>query len=149
MELTNEEMIKAHASLNFILKERLPVKVGWEIARIVNKLEDTLIVFNKVREGLMEKHNIKIAKVDGELIITSFAGNGGKALPEDNLTDEDEEIFEQRKGCVKGYLEEVTELGQQTAEIAFNKATIPSTLEIEGLVLVPLGKFLVIEDKKE
>ena len=53
MKLTNDEVFKAQDPLGVLLKERLPVKVSYGLAKMAKKLNDQYEVIEQVRTGLI------------------------------------------------------------------------------------------------
>jgi len=120
MKLTNGDIFNAKEPLNKLLSEKLPVKTSYGLAKLAAKLNDQLVVIEKVRQGL----------------ITTY----GEKDPEN---PQQIRVLPQSEGFPK-FMEEYGELMAQEVEIVFEKVTLPDTLEVEPSVLMALDKFVKI-----
>jgi len=118
VNLTNLEIFNAKEPLEKLLREKLPVKTSYGLAKLAAKLNDQLGVIEKVRQGLFMTY--------------------GEPVPENPTqirVNPESEKFPK-------FAEEMGELMKQEVEIVFDVVTLPDTLEIEPAVLMALDKFI-------
>ena len=120
MKLKNGEIFNAKEPLQKLLSERLPVKASYGLAKLAAKLDDQLLIIEKVRQGLFQTY--------------------GEPNPQ-NMTQL--RIDPQSENFPK-FAEEMGELMTQEVEIVFDVVTLPDTLEIEPATLMALDKFIKI-----
>jgi len=56
MKVTNGDIFNAREALQTLMKERLPVKVSYWLARLARKLNDQLTIIEEVRQGLVKQY---------------------------------------------------------------------------------------------
>ena len=120
MKLTNGEIFNAKQPLEKLLKEKLPVKVSYGLAKLAAKLNDQLQVIEKVRQGLIQTYGEKDSENPMQIRVSP-----------------------QSEGFPK-FAEEYGELMTQEVEIVFDVVTLPDTLEVEPTVLMALDKFIKV-----
>lgn len=120
MKLTNGEIFNARKPIEQLLKERLPVKTSYVLAKLAVKLSNQLEVIEKVREGLIKTYGEKDPNMPMQVRVTPDMPGYPK------------------------FAEEIGELMKQEVEIVFDKVTLPDTLEIEPGVLMALDKFIEV-----
>jgi len=118
MKLTNGEIFNAKEPLEKLLKEKLPVKTSYGLAKLAAKLNDQLGVIEKVRQGLIQTYGEK--NPDNPMQIRV------------NPQSEDFPKFASEMG----------ELMAQEIEIVFEVVALPDTLEVEPVTLMALEKFV-------
>ena len=118
MKLTNGEIFNAKEPLEQLLKEKLPVKASYGLAKLASKLHAQIDVIAQVRNGLIQTY--------GE---------------QDPDNPQQIRVNPQNEGFPK-FAEEYGELMAQEVEVVFEKVTLPDTLEVEPAVLMALDKFI-------
>jgi hypothetical protein len=127
VKLTSGEIFNAKEPLGRLLKEKLPVKVAFGLAKIAKKLDDQLVAINQVREGLFRTYG-ELDNVTHKWIVRPYIDDGaGNAI---------------RNPKVIKFEEEQDELMAQETEIVYETVKLPDTLEIEPYDLMMLEKFV-------
>jgi len=121
VKLKNGEIFNAKAPLEKLLTEKLPVKTSYGLAKLAAKLNDQLVVIDKVRHGLFMTY-----------------GEPSPQNPTQLRVNPDSEKFPK-------FAEEMGELMAQEVEIVFDVVTLPDTLEVEPITLMALEKFINVE----
>ena len=118
-KFTNGEIFGAYPNLEKLSELKLPVKVSFQLAKLINAVRQPYLDVDKVRVGLVQKYGTK----EGSQLIMK---------PES-----------------EGWPEFVTEFGELMAievELEFEKVIIPETDElIETSILMPLMRFVDIK----
>jgi hypothetical protein len=120
VKLTNGEIFNARQPLEKLMEVKMPIKVSYELAKLVSKLNEQLQIIEKLRLGLVKTYG----------------------TPQDNPS-----IYKVIPGS-KGYsqfFEEFGELMVQEVNITFEPVSLPDTLEIEPSILMALEKFITIK----
>ncbi len=120
MKLTNSEILNAKAPLEQLLKERLPVKIAYGLAKTAQKVEAQLKIIDRVRHGLIKTYGAVDPDKPQQLKVDPNGPNYAK------------------------FAEEYGELMSQEVELVVDVVTLPETLEIEPSVLMLLDKFIKI-----
>jgi len=123
MKLLNGEIFDAREPLQKLANKELPVKVAYDLAKMVNKLNEELKAIDEVRNGLVKKYGEVDKESSGQISIKPESGNYSK------------------------FVEGITELMNQEVEVVIGKVKLPQevdgiTLQIEPSVLMALEKFI-------
>lgn len=118
MKLTNREIFGARDPITTLMKEKLPVKCGFRLAKLANKLNVHLKDIEDVKNGLVRKYGAPNEK--GKLQVK-------EGTPE----------FEK-------FAEEFEELMSIEVEIVAERVALPADLSIEPNVLMALEKFIEV-----
>lgn len=131
MKLTYGEVIKAKGALARLLKIKLPLKSGMQVAKLDIKLDAPMGEFYKIRDGLLEKHEVVFKPSANAITVKSTREEDkeldySKSLPQ-NVSD---------------FLKEFDELrNSETDELTLAKVKLPD-IEIEPEILISLDKLL-------
>ena len=136
MKLTNGEIYNAKEPLEKLLKERLPVKVSYGLARLATTLEDQLKVIGTVRQGLFKTYGDPNPQNMTQL----------RCLPGIEEKDEDGNTVIVPNPKFPKFMDENSELMSQEVEIVIDVVTLPDTLEVEPAVLMALYKFIKLQE---
>ena len=118
MNVTNGDIFNARESLQTLLKERLPVKISYRLAKLAKKVNDQLTIIDEVRNGLVQQYGEKDEKGEN---ISIKVGSKNIAL----------------------FLTDLNELMGQEVDIDSEIIKLPEDgLTIEPSVLLALGKFI-------
>ena len=120
MKLTNGEIWEAYQQLVKLADVKLPVKNSFELARLINKVKDSFQLIEEKRNELVKEHGT--ARGDGTIGI------------------------EIGTPAHEGFIAELTELFNIEQDIVFQIVALPSNVEVEPSILIPLGKFVELED---
>ena len=120
MKLTNGEIFNAKEPLGKLVREKMPVKTSYGLAKLAAKLNDQLSIVEKVRQGLIQTYGGKDPDNPMQIRISPQSENFPK------------------------FAEEYGELMSQEVEVVIDVVTLPDTLEIEPSILMALDKFVKI-----
>ena len=56
MKVTNGDVFNAREALQSLMKERLPVKISYRLAKLARKVNDQLTIIEEVRQGLVKQY---------------------------------------------------------------------------------------------
>ena len=139
MKLKNGEIFQAIEPMKKLMQEKMPVKVSWQLAKLINKLNEPLKAIDDVRNGLIKQYGIQ----DG----------GGQIKVEQKTKDgKDNPKFQK-------FVTEMNELFEQEVEVVFDKVKLPERVastcdachhnmdrpfEVEPSILMALEKFVEV-----
>jgi len=123
MKITNSDIFGAAKPLEELSKEKLPIKVSYQVAMLIKELAAQEDVIEKMRINLLNQYGVK---ADGKITITADNPNFQKFFDEMNI------IF------------------AKEIEIKFEKIELPSEIDgkifnIEPNKLLLLDKFIIIK----
>jgi hypothetical protein len=119
MKVSNGDIFNAREALQTLIKERLPVKVSYRLARLAKKVSDQLTIIEEVRTNLVKQYGE--TDENGNLSIKPGAKN------------------------MAPFLTDFNELMGQEVEIDADIIKLPEDgLTIEPSVLLALDKFIEV-----
>ena len=121
MKVTNGEIFNAKEPFQQLAALKFPVLTSLAIVKVVQKLNEHLIPFEQVRDGLIRTY-----------------GTVNKDKPQEIGVHPGDENFAK-------FAVEYQELLSQEVELVFEKVKLPASLEIEPAILVSLEKFITVE----
>ena len=140
MKLDNGTIFMAREPLQKLMEQKFPVKVSYNLAKMVSKLNEQLRVIDEVRNGLIRTY-----------------GKPDKDNPQQISVPQGSKDFTK-------FMEEFSELMNKEEEIDFGKTVVPvklpekvastcdkcshnmdKSLEIEPATLMALDKFIEVE----
>ena len=118
-KITNGEIFGAYPNLEKLSGLKLPIKVSFQLAKLINAVRQPFQDVDKVRVGLIQKYG---TKKDNQMVIG----------PESEKWSE--------------FVTEFVELMAIEVELEFEKVILPETDEtIETSILMPLMRFVDIK----
>jgi len=118
MKVTNREIFCAREPLSLLMQEKLPVKCGFKLAKLANKLNVLLKDIEDTKNGMVKKY--------------------GKPNEQGKLqVKQDDAAFEK-------FREEFEELMDIEVEIVVERTALPADLAIEPKTLMALEKFIEV-----
>ena len=132
MKLINREILEAKAAIDELLKEKMPVKVSWGLAKIGGKLNSIVLCIDPVRQGLFNTYQIYTEPAED-----------GRINVKTRVETEPEE-------AIAKFMDELNALMAQEVDLDVEKVAIPmevdgKALEIKGASLMALEKFITVE----
>ena len=134
MKLTNGEIFNAKGPLEQLLKEKLPMKTAYGLAKAASKLNEQLKVIDDVRNGLIQTYGAPDPK----------RGNQIAVLPQIEQKDAAGKTVMVDNPQFPKFAAEMGELMRIESEIVIEKVKLPDTLEIPATVVMALDKFITI-----
>jgi len=134
MKLTNLEIFNAREPLGQLMKEKLPVKTSYGLAKMAAKLNDQLKVVDDVRNGLIRTYGAPDPNSHNQIAVRQQIEQkdaAGQIVMVDNPQ-------------FPKFMAEMGELMHMETEIVFEKVKLPDTLEIPATVVMALDKFITI-----
>ena len=125
MKLTNAEIYNSKESMQKLLRVKMPVKISYELVKTARSLSELHAIIDQVRDGLIEHYGEKDKNRPG----------GAKITP-------DMASFSQ-------FAEEFGQLMEKEVEVDIDVVKIPTTIEIEPIVLLALEKFIELAEVVE
>jgi flagellar biosynthesis component FlhA len=120
MKVSNGDIFNAREALQTLMKERLPVKVSYRLAKLAKKVNDQLAIIEEVRQGLVKQYGEPDEKGEN---IQILAGSKNMAP----------------------FLTDLNELMGQEVDIDSEIIKLPEEgLTIEPSVLLALDKFIEV-----
>ena len=120
MKITNGDVFGTRETLPELLKERLPIKTSYWLARLTKKLQEHLQVIEELRMRLVKEYGVENAETH---------------------------VIEVAPGKVGAFYTEFNEVLAQEIEIDFNPVELPSDgLNIEPRILLALDKFITVKE---
>ena len=120
MELTNAEIFNAREPFEKLLACKMPVKTSYALVKMVSKLNEQIIIIEKVRSKLVQTYGVEDEKRGGFFKVTADCPGYSE------------------------FLKEFGELMGQKVDIKIEVVSLPDTLEIEPAVLMALERFVKV-----
>ena len=124
MKLTNQEILNTREPMKELSKVKMPVRTSLALIQLVRKLDEYLIPIEQVKDGLVKQYGKPPKDNPNQMAILPGDENWNK------------------------FLSEFGELMTQEQEVVIMPVMLPSSLEIEPAILVPLERFIGIEADK-
>ena len=121
VKLTNGEIFNAKEPLRQLSAQKFPVLTSLAIMKVMQKLNEHLLPFEQVRDGLIKTY-----------------GTANLDNPQQIAINPGDENFPK-------FAAEYQELLSQEVEVVFEKIKLPATLEIEPAILMSLEKLVEVE----
>jgi len=132
VKVTNEEILNSRESIVMLSGMKLPVMVSLQIAKFSHKASEPFVVFETVRNGLINRYGQQ--QESGEVAVI---------FPNDPLGRPASPDWEK-------FVSELNELMSQEVELDVEKIKLPQEidgkpLQIEPSILIALEKFIDVE----
>jgi len=131
-KVTNGDIYQARKPLAELLEEKWPIKISFQLAKLVNKLNVPLQTLDTARLILVNRYGTDDGR-DGKRVI----------FPGEDTTLEVSPDY-------KKFIDEMNELLAQEADVIFEKVKLPSDVDgkpvqLKASTLISLEKFIEVE----